>query len=84
MDEGQGWCGLLKGLVPRVVVAMYEDNTPRTKKVMIQVQVCERQRRQDYNNTFTFFFQKKKKKIELKTVAINVFSYISLCKLSGL
>jgi hypothetical protein len=32
MDEGQGQCGLLKGLVPRVVVAKYEDNTPRTKK----------------------------------------------------
>jgi hypothetical protein len=26
----------MKGLVPRVVVAKYEDNTPRTKKVMIQ------------------------------------------------
>jgi hypothetical protein len=32
MDKGQGWCGILKGLVPRVVVAKYEDNTPRTKK----------------------------------------------------
>jgi hypothetical protein len=32
MDEGQGYCGLLKGLVPRVVVAKYEDNTPRNKK----------------------------------------------------
>jgi hypothetical protein len=27
MDEGQGECGLLKGLVPRFVVAKYEDNT---------------------------------------------------------
>jgi hypothetical protein len=31
MDEGQGYCGLLKGLVPRVVVTKYKDNTPRTK-----------------------------------------------------
>jgi hypothetical protein len=61
-------------------VAKYEDNTPRNKKVMIQVQVFgrqrqrqrqrrrqrQRQRRPDYNNTSTFFF--KKKKVELKTV----------------
>jgi hypothetical protein len=61
MDEGQGQCGLLKGLVPRVVVAKYEDNTPRNKKVMIQVQVCgrERQRRHNYSNTSTLFFKKK-------------------------
>jgi hypothetical protein len=32
MDEGQGLCGLLIGLVPRVVVAKYKDNTPRNKK----------------------------------------------------
>jgi hypothetical protein len=37
MDEGQGECDLLKDLVPKVVVAKYEDNTPRTEKVMIQV-----------------------------------------------
>jgi hypothetical protein len=51
---------LLKGLVPRVVVAKYEDNTPRNKKVLIEVQVCGRQwqRRRDYSNTSTFF-QKK-------------------------
>jgi hypothetical protein len=44
-------------------VAKYEDNTPRNKKVMIQVQVCgrerQRQRRRDYSNTSTLFFQKK-------------------------
>jgi hypothetical protein len=54
----------MKGRVPRVVVAKYEDNTPRTKKVMIKIQVCgrhrQRQRRRDYNNTFTLFFSKKK------------------------
>jgi hypothetical protein len=33
MDEGQGKCSLLKGLVPRVVVAQYEDNAPRNKNV---------------------------------------------------
>jgi hypothetical protein len=73
MDEGQGKCGLLKGLVPRVVVAKYEDNTPRNKKVMIQVQVCgrQRQRRPDYNHTSTFFF--KKKKVELKNVVHDAF-----------
>jgi hypothetical protein len=44
-----------------VVVAEYEDNKPRTKKVMMQVQVCgrQRQRRRDYNNTSIFFFQNK-------------------------
>jgi hypothetical protein len=30
MDEGQGKSGLLKGIVLSVVVAKYEDNTPRT------------------------------------------------------
>jgi hypothetical protein len=70
MDESQGKCGLLKGLVPRVVVAKYEDNTPINKKVMIQVQVCGRQRRPDYNNnTSTFFFKKKKVEIKMKIVA---------------
>jgi hypothetical protein len=59
MDEGQGKCDLLKGLIPRVVVAKYEDNAPRNKKVMIEVQVCGRQRRRDYNNTSTLFFSKK-------------------------
>jgi hypothetical protein len=51
-------------------VAKYEDNTPRNKKVMIQVQVCgrQRQRRPDYNNTSTFFF--KKKKVELKKITM--------------
>jgi hypothetical protein len=69
MDEGQGYCGLLKGLVPRVVVAKYEDNTPRNKKVMIKVQVCgrQRQRRRDYSNTYTFF---QKKKVELQTLVL--------------
>jgi hypothetical protein len=59
MNEGQGYCSLLKGLVLRVVVAKNEDNTSKSKKVMIQVQVFgrqrhrqrQRQRRQDYNNT---------------------------------
>jgi hypothetical protein len=61
---------LLKGLVPRVVVAKYEDNTPRTKKVTIQVQVCgrQRQRRRDYNITSTFFFKKSRaKKVQGKS-----------------
>jgi hypothetical protein len=66
MDEGQCYCGLLKGLVPRVVVAKYEDNTPRNKKVMIQVQVSGRQRRRDYSNTCPFFFFKKK--VQLKII----------------
>jgi hypothetical protein len=30
MDEGQGQSGLLKGIVPRAVVAKYEDNRPWT------------------------------------------------------
>jgi uncharacterized protein YqiB (DUF1249 family) len=65
IDEGQGKCGLLKGLVPRVVVAKYEDNTLRNKKGMIQVQVCgrQRQRRRDFSNTSTL---KKEEKVELK------------------
>jgi hypothetical protein len=58
-------------------VAKYEDNTPRNKKVMIQVQVCGRQRQQqrrrDYNNTSTFFF--KKKKVELKIIAQRTHCY---------
>jgi hypothetical protein len=44
-------------------VAKYEDNTPRNKKVMIQVQVCGRQRQRqrcrDYSNTSTFLSKKK-------------------------
>jgi hypothetical protein len=46
-------------------VAKYEDNTPRNKKVMTQVQVCgqQRQRRRDYNKPLLFF---SKKKVELK------------------
>jgi hypothetical protein len=47
-------------------VAKYEDKTPRTKKVMIQVQVCRQQwqRRQDYKNTSTLFFLKSQAKNE--------------------
>jgi hypothetical protein len=53
-------------------VAKYEDKKPRTKKVMIQVQVCGQQRqcRQDYNNTSTFL----KKKVELKNVELDTSS----------
>jgi hypothetical protein len=44
-------------------VAKYENNTPRNKKIMIQVQVCgqqqQRQHRPDYNKTSTFFSKKK-------------------------
>jgi hypothetical protein len=38
-------------------VAKFEDNTLINKKVMIQVQVCgrQRQRRRDHSNTSTFF-----------------------------
>jgi hypothetical protein len=43
-------------------VAKYEDNTPRSKIVMIQVKVCERQRRQDHNNTSTFLEKKSRAK----------------------
>jgi hypothetical protein len=45
-------------------VAKFEDNTPRTKKVMIQVQVCGRQwqSHQDYSNTTTLFSKKVKLK----------------------
>jgi hypothetical protein len=49
-------------------VAKYEDNTPRNKKVMIQVQVC-RQERQPTPPTIAIpllFFQKKKKKKKVK------------------
>jgi hypothetical protein len=56
-----------------VVVAKFEDNKPRTKKVIIQVQVCGRQRqrqqqrRQDYNNTSTFL-----ETVELKNVSVDM------------
>jgi hypothetical protein len=48
LNESQVWSGVHEGLVPRVDVAMYEDNYQELK-VMIKVNVCEwqQQRRHD-------------------------------------
>jgi hypothetical protein len=62
-------------------VAKYEDNTPRHKKVMTQVQFCgrerQRQRRRDYSNNTSTFFQKK---VELKNQYISAQSFINEIK----
>jgi hypothetical protein len=80
IDEGQVYCGLLKGLVPRVVVAKYEGNTPRTKKVLIPVQGCggQRQRHQDYNNTSTFFSKKSRAKNAFWSISQQLIGHLPL------
>jgi hypothetical protein len=58
MDEGQGWCGLLKGLVPRVVVAMYEDNTLKKFRSSLRTATATPPELSQY---LYIFFQKEKK-----------------------
>jgi hypothetical protein len=59
MGECQGLRSLLKGFVPRIVVAKYEDNTLRTKKKSYDPGTSLRTATPPGLLQYLYFFQKK-------------------------